>query len=410
MLGTVSSRGEASRSYAKMAGMTPDQTLRGSAGALPARSAGDPTPGDVWVLVGNKKGDNAQIDILVERLGWTCTQKFVEMKPAFEKGKPRYRPSLDHIDLSRSDPLEPPWPDLILTVGRRPSMVALWIREQSGGRTRIILLGKPSGMLRHFDLVILSGEVQIPALPNVLKIGLPLMRANPEALERAAAEWRARLEGMPRPLVAVLVGGPTHPFVYDDSVTAQLLAVAERVRAEGGSTWFTTSRRTPDGVAAALRDALPAGARLFDWKTADAQENPYLGLLALADRFVVTGDSLSMLVEVARLGRPLAYVPLPMGLRGSVDQLRRGLARRLFSPPGESAASRLRERLGKALHRSGILGHTRDFTAVHDLLVDRGLARPVAQGFSDPGGAAADDLDLAVERIQALVDGWREGV
>ena len=39
-------------------------------------------------------------------------------------GKPWVRPSLHHIDLARSDALEPPWPDLIITVGRRPSMAA----------------------------------------------------------------------------------------------------------------------------------------------------------------------------------------------------------------------------------------------------------------------------------------------
>ena len=33
-------------------------------------------------------------------------------------------------------------------------------------------------------------------------------------------------------------------------------------------------------------------------------DNPYLGLLAHGDRFVVTGDSISMLVEVARLAKP----------------------------------------------------------------------------------------------------------
>ena len=41
-------------------------------------------------------------------------------------------------------------------------------------------------------------------------------------------------------------------------------------------------------------------------------ENPYLALLGLADRFVVTSDSVTMMVEVARLGRPLAIFELPL--------------------------------------------------------------------------------------------------
>ena len=45
-------------------------------------------------------------------------------------------------------------------------------------------------------------------------------------------------------------------------------------------------------------------------------ENPYQGLLALADHFVVTTDSLSMMVEVARLGRPLSLFALGLAVLG----------------------------------------------------------------------------------------------
>ena len=48
-------------------------------------------------------------------------------------GKPHFRASLYHIDRALRA-LEPPWPDLILTVGRRPSMAALWVKAQAQGR------------------------------------------------------------------------------------------------------------------------------------------------------------------------------------------------------------------------------------------------------------------------------------
>ncbi len=360
------------------------------------------TPGRVWLLLGDKAGDNAQIDILVEALGWRCETRRLAMRPPFDVAKPRYRASLDHIDLERSDPLQPPWPDLILTVGRRPSMAALWVREQSGGRTRIVLLGKPSGLLDRFDLVVVSGEVQIPSLPNVLKIALPLMRPSREAVETAAREWTPRLADLPRPLVAVLVGGPTHPFVYDDAVIARLEDLARRVAADGGTPYFTTSRRTPARVVEALEKALPPNARMFTWSSG-AADNPYQALLGLADAFVVTGDSLSMMVEVTRLGRPLSIFPLPVDLRGALDQRRRRLARWLFAPAGASGAERLRAALGRWLHRTGILSHTRDVSAVHDLLVERGLASRVGEGFPPPGGAIEDDLPAAVARIRDLL-------
>ena len=102
--------------------------------------------------------------MIAPALGWPCERKYVHMRAPYVLGKPRVEPSLHHIDLARSDPLEPPWPDLVITIGRRPSMVALWIAEQSGGRTRLVLLGKPSGMMERFDLVIAGAEAQLPPL------------------------------------------------------------------------------------------------------------------------------------------------------------------------------------------------------------------------------------------------------
>ncbi len=88
-----------------------------------------------WVILSDKRGDNGQVETIVDALPWPAEHKYVHMRPQWVLGKPRYRPSVDHLDLSRSDTLEGPWPDLIITVGRRPSMVALWVRKQSVNKT-----------------------------------------------------------------------------------------------------------------------------------------------------------------------------------------------------------------------------------------------------------------------------------
>ena len=356
----------------------------------------------VWMLLGDKRGDNAQVEVLAESLGWSCQRREIRMREPWVIGKPRVKPTLHHVDLSRSDPLEPPWPDLILTIGRRPSMASLWVREQSGGHTKIALLGKPSGMTEHFDLIVVSAEAQLPPLPNVMCIGLPLLRADEQALAAAADKWREPFAVLPRPLIGILIGGPTGPFVYDASVGRRLLDRTAEVIADGGTPYLTTSRRTPENLVKRLEAELPQGAQLFQWAP-DRADNPYLGLLAHGDGFVVTGDSISMLVEVARRGRPLGILSLPHGALGGLDLLRRAFLRRLFAPGSGSSADR-RRRLALTLHRMRLVSHTRDFRALHGLLVESGFAVRDGERLEEPSGRVPDDLPQVVARVRALLE------
>ena len=83
----------------------------------------------IWVILSDKRGDNGQVETIVAALPWPVEYRNVYMQPQWVLGKPRYRPSVDHLDMERSDALEAPWPDMIITVGRRPSMAALWVRK-----------------------------------------------------------------------------------------------------------------------------------------------------------------------------------------------------------------------------------------------------------------------------------------
>jgi mitochondrial fission protein ELM1 len=365
-------------------------------------------PPRIWLLLADKTGDNAQVEAIANeleaRLGWPAELKRLVVRPEWAVAKPKVRPRTDHVDLERSDPLAPPWPDLILTVGRRPSSVALWLRERSHGKSKIVLVGKPSSAIGRYDLVIGSVENQMPDLPNVLQVALPLMRVDRAAVEAAAGAWRQRLAALPRPLVAILMGGPTGPFVYDGRVVTAILDTARKIAAEGGTPWIVTSRRTPAPVVEAIAAGLPAAARLTRWLPDLApDENPYRALLGLADGCIVTGDSVSMIVEVARLGRPLQVLPLPTSRLGGLDLRRRDLARRVFGGPRGRPG-----RLGRLLYRLRLVTQTRSFEALYDLLERQGLATPLGTPFAPPRGEIPDDLGRVVERIAALLPAQAE--
>ncbi len=354
---------------------------------------------NLWLILGDKLGDNAQAEIIAEGLDWPCTRKVLRFKPKYVTGKPRVRPSLHHIDSGRSDPLVPPWPDVVLTVGRRPAMAALWVRKQSKKRTRIVLIGRPRHELDHYDLVIAPPQYRVPERANILRLSLPLMRVDETAIVEARERWRAVLTGLPRPLTAILVGGPTKPFRFDAQVARDLVRETHRVTGGAGTLYVTTSRRTPAAVADALEAALPEGARLFRWSP-EARGNPYLGLLAHAERFVVTGDSISMMVEVARLGRPLAIVPLPVK-RPFLAHLKRRFTNHLLPLDG-GGDSPIRA-LGTRLFHLGIIGYARDFTDMHEALIADRLAVRLGDPFVPTGAKTPDAIEQVVARMKALV-------
>ncbi len=355
----------------------------------------------IWLVLGDKLGDNAQVRVLADALGWPYEERILAMRSRYVTGKPWVRPSLHHINLAESDALAPPWPDLILTCGRRPSMAALWIAGQSGGKARVVMVGRPRRLFDRFDLIVTFPPYRLPARPNIHHLQLPLMRLDETEVRAAAAAAETRFADMPRPLTALLVGGPTKSILFDRAVAERLIAEAARLTEQaGGSLYVTTSRRTPAKVIAAIEAGLPAGGRLYRWAPG-VRDNPYRALLGLADRFIVTGDSISMLVEVARLGKPLAVFAQPPSRRPGQRLLR--FLERCHERTETGIAGRLAAPFADGLNRLGLVGYSRRLGGLHQHLVNQGFAVPLGQPFPTPAAGASEDLAPVAARIKSLL-------
>ena len=98
-------------------------------------------------------------------------------------------------------------------------------------------------------------------------------------------------------------------------------------------TLVTPSRRTGEENTALLKSALSA-APAFVWD--GTGENPYFGILGLADNIVVTADSVNMISEACATGKPVYVYDLPGGSAKSARfrdaLLARGLVRSLEVP------------------------------------------------------------------------------
>jgi len=279
-------------------------------------------------------------------------------------------------------------------------MVALWIKQQSGNRSKIVLLGRPRRWLEQFDLVVSPIQYRVPVRDNVYHLGLPLIQPDSDRIDAAKQEWEAKLAHLAKPIVALLIGGPTRPFVMDQAVAASLLSRATEIAAQrGGTLYITTSRRTPAKVVATIEARLPPGAILYRWGDA-SEDNPYLGLLSLAELFIVTGDSVSMMVEVARLGKPLAICPLPSRWWGHIWQK---ITTRLHPTVHGAHSHSFLEPLGALLYRLGWVGYSRDLTMVHRYLIDAGLATELGQPLPRANAAIPDELGKVTALVQQLL-------
>lgn len=214
--------------------------------------------------------------------------------------------------LGPGDRLAPPWPDLLVTCGRRSVALSLAIRRLSGGRTYTVHIQDPHVPSGRFDLIAAPRHDSLTGA-NVVQTRGAINRVTPAKLEAAAARLAPALAGLPRPLVAVLIGGSNGCYDMTPAVTAEVAAkLAAMARTTGCGLVVTTSRRTGAENEAIIRQGL---ADVPAWIWDGTGDNPYFGMLELADAIVATCDSVSMVSEAASTGKPVHVVQLAGGSR-----------------------------------------------------------------------------------------------
>jgi len=199
--------------------------------------------------------------------------------------------------------LRAPWPALAIGCGRQAALLTRLLRQWSGGKTFTLQILDPRVDPAHFDLVVAPRHDRLDGANVIATLGA-LNPVDDTWLAHAARAFPA-LAQLPRPRTVLLVGGPRRGLALD---AAWLDAVIARIddwrRRDGGSVLVTTSRRTPAAWRERLRGAFRNGCTCF-WGGAEDGANPYASYLALADRIVVTPDSVNMLSEACAVGVPV---------------------------------------------------------------------------------------------------------
>jgi uncharacterized protein len=270
----------------------------------------------IWVLLGQRTGDNAQAlavgRAVGEAMGGEVLAKPLIYNALYRTPNLLLGAGLHSLRRAARNPLAPPWPDLVVGVGRRSVPVARWIRAQSGGAAKLVQIGRPRAPLDWFDLVVTTPQYRLPKAANVLHLMLPPL-APPTLDPGELARWRDAFAALPRPWIGVLVGGTRAPYRFDAKAARDLGRQADVLAARlGGALLITTSPRSGAALSRALADAITGPAHRNLWSPgADAADNAHHAILALSDRFIVTGESVSMLAEACGTGKPVAIYEMP---------------------------------------------------------------------------------------------------
>ncbi len=270
-----------------------------------------------WVITEGYVGMEVQAKALSQALGLEPEIKRVTAPPIWPWLPVSLWPAPLFFARARGAVLDPPWPEILITCGRRSAAIAIAIRRESrkGGApgTFTVHIQNPQVVPRRLDLVITPSHdlTNIRRYhehgPNIITTLGSLHELKPEILAAEADKIRARFDHLPKPLVAVLVGGPSKTYRMGTGCMEVLGAGLRRLAGTTGCGLIVlTSRRTGEANRAALENALEGtGAYFWDGEG----ENPYRGLLGLADALVVTCDSVNMVTEAAASGKPV-YVAM----------------------------------------------------------------------------------------------------
>lgn len=239
-------------------------------------------------------------DITIKRIRW---------RPAFDR-LPSVLKTPWMLAPGSDDPFpkaDEAWPDLWIATGRASLPLSLAVRRRSGGRTFVVQTQDPRLDPARFDMVVapahdgLSGD-------NVFEITGSPHRITPQALAEGAKPFAERLNALPHPRIAIMVGGRSAAFDLPPEHAAGLAdRIATAVQAAGGSLMLTYSRRTPETAKAAITTRLAALPGLIWDGTGD---NPLFAFLHHADHVLVTEDSANMATEAAATGKPVHILPM----------------------------------------------------------------------------------------------------
>ena len=197
--------------------MTPSPAKRGRVGPGRLRSSPALPPlTTIRILSDGRAGHEAQTLGVAEALGLAPDIRCIASRHVYAALAP-FAPADPRDAFAHA----PPYPDIAIAAGRRTIPALRRLKRDSGGRTFTVYLNKPANGLSAADLIIAPRHDGLRA-DNVFSPLTPANRLTPERLAAARAAPDPRIAVLPRPRVALIVGGDSRHGAYGAWETAEL--------------------------------------------------------------------------------------------------------------------------------------------------------------------------------------------
>lgn len=216
--------------------------------------------------------------------------------------------------------------DIVIVCGARARTAALMMKKKWSAFA--VCIQRPRGSEKYFDAVVAPhhdySEAEIRTIENAPDGKIVLTLGSVGTINRAvllAAESRAKQKfaHISAPKTAILIGGDSRAYRMSPQFCRELTESVRRADPSGG-VLATVSRRTGDENTRMMAASFAGGDDFFHDGNG---ENPYTDILAAADRFVVSGDSVNMLSEACATAKPVWIAALPQKSARAAGKFRR---------------------------------------------------------------------------------------
>lgn len=278
----------------------------------------DKTPLNIWVMTSGAAGMRSQVIGLANAINKLTpaiiTEKTINLTPWASLLPGHLNPAPLKGLSKNSSTLLPPWPDMLITSGRRSSGPSIAIGKLSQNKTYRIHIQNPQTPTSHFNLVasMVHDDLQGSTVENTITA---LHRLTTQQLSDEKTKWETLWSSYNvelnsnTPILGILLGGKNKQHGFDQNRLDALINLILSTRKQTNATiLITPSNRTEPFVTSALQKAFQHDQKIWIWN--QKSENPYLGILANADHILVTADSVSMISESLYTNAPVHIFPL----------------------------------------------------------------------------------------------------